>query len=118
MITTFTEWLHNRLLSLWGSTGAWAGTAYTAVYGGMEPITAISATLAVALTAITIRDKLNRHRDVQMLRDVFRAAEETGNDSLRELAAGMLQQKSERKRKRPNGQERRGQSPFVQRDGD
>lgn len=92
--------LHTKIASLWGSMCAWGGVGYTWVYGGMEPITALGATLAAALTAITIRDRLRRRADVELLRNIFREAEATGNDSLREVAADMLERTSERKRRR------------------
>lgn len=93
--------LHTKIASLWGNLCAWGGAGYAWMYGGMEPITALGATLAAALTLITIRDRLRRRQDVEMLRQAFRHAEQTGNDSLRELAADMMERTSERKRRRP-----------------
>jgi|GEM_PF-6968571 len=100
MITAFFETLHTKIASLWGNLCAWGGAGYAWMYGGMEPITALGATLAAALTLITIIDRMRRREDVEMLRQAFRHAEQTSNDELREMAAHALETTTERKRHR------------------
>jgi hypothetical protein len=99
MITAFFETLHTKIASLWGNVCAWATAGGVWLYGGMEPITAIGATLACILTAVSIVEKLHARRDVADLKRAIQLAEETGLDQLRDAAADMLERRSKRRRK-------------------
>jgi hypothetical protein len=90
MITTFIEWLHNRLLSLWGNIPAWGAVGYQFMFGEMSGISALGAVLAAWLTWLTIREKLTRRHDLELVQEVFLAAEETDNQPLKSWAADML----------------------------
>jgi len=90
MPSDFIHWLHSKITSLWGNLPAWTNVAYQAIFGQMAGITALSAVLACWLTWLSIRDKMRQREDVELFRRVFKVAEETGHDALRDLAANEL----------------------------
>jgi hypothetical protein len=90
MINHLLDWLHNRLLSLWGNIPAWGAVGYQAMFGEMSGITALGATLAAWLTWLSIREKLTRRRDLALVQEVFLAADENQNEPLKAWAADMM----------------------------
>jgi len=90
------DWAHSKLLSMWGNVPAWGAVTYQFVFGQMAGITALGAVLAAWLTWLTIKEKLSRQRDIELVREVFSMAEETGNNPLRLWASEMMQRMSTR----------------------
>jgi len=87
MINHLLDWLHNRLLSLWGNIPAWGVVGWQFMFGQMSGIMVISAVLAAWLTWLSIMEKLRRQRNLDLLGDALAGADEADMPQLREWVA-------------------------------